>query len=91
MALYGNKTCRIEFLSSGFRDLLMGDGVRDEVYRDAQAIARDAGEGFEAKLFYGKGAAGRVMATVDAETEEARKAEATDKVLTRAATRTRGA
>ena len=88
--LYGSKTCRLEFLSDGFKKLLMGDEVRDLVYRNAQAIATDAGDGFTASVFYGRGAAGRVMATVDAVTDEAREAEATDKVLTRAATRKRG-
>lgn len=82
---YGNKTVQIEFLSSGFKKLLMGNEVRDTVYQNAQAIARDAGDGFTARIFYGRGAAGRVMATVDADTPEAREAEATDKVLSRAA------
>ena len=82
---YGSKTVQIEFLSSGFKKLLMSDEVRDTVYQNAQAIARDAGDGFTARIFYGRGAAGRVMATVDADTPEAMRAEATDKVLSRAA------
>ena len=83
---YGNDVCRIEFLESGFKALLMGTEVRDTVYRVANDMARDAGEGFTARTFYGRGAAGRVMATVDADTPEAREREAVDKVLTRAAT-----
>lgn len=90
MAQYGNKYCRVEFLSSGFKAMLMSKEMLDTVYRAADGIARDAGEGFTARTFYGRGAAGRVMATVDADTDEARRAEATDKVLTRAATRQRG-
>ena len=87
--LYGSKTCRLEFLSDGFKKLLMSDEVRDTVYRTAHAIATDAGDGFTARTFYGRGAAGRVMATVDADTPEAQMAEATDKVLSRAAHRRR--
>ena len=89
MALYGNDTCRIEFLSDGFRALLMGDGVKQTVYQLAQDIAADAGDGFTAKYFYGRGKAGRVMATVDAETPEARRAQASDKVLSMAAVKPR--
>ena len=83
---YGNDACRIEFLSSGFKALLMGAEVRDTVYRVASDMARDAGDGFTPRIFYGRGAAGRVMATVDADTPQAREREAIDKVLTRAAT-----
>ena len=86
---YGNKTCQLEFLSDGFKKLLMGDEVRELVYGTAKAIATDAGDGFTASVFYGRGAAGRVMATVDADTPEAMRAEATDKVLSRAALRRR--
>lgn len=86
---YGSKTCRIEFLSSGFKALLMGPEVKDTVYRTADLIAKEAGDGFTARTFYGRGPAGRVMATVDADTYEAREREATEKVLTRAATRRR--
>ena len=91
MAMYGNDRCRIEFLSEGFKALLMSNEVRNYVYENAAGVARDAGDGFVANIFYGRGAAGRVMATVDAVTPEAREAEATGKVLTRAATRQRGA
>ncbi len=83
---YGTDVCRVEFLESGFKQLLMSDEMRDTVYRVANDMARDAGEGFTARTFYGRGRAGRIMATVDADTPEAREREATEKVLTRAAT-----
>lgn len=88
MATYGSQTCRVEFLSKGFKALLMSKEMHETVYQVSKAIATDAGEGFEAHPFYGR-TAGRVMATVDAVTDEAREAEATHKALTRAARKTR--
>lgn len=89
MALYGSKACRIEFLSKGFKTLLMSPEMKDALYRVSSDIARDAGEGFAAHPFYAT-RAGRVMVTVDAVTPEARESEATTKVLTRAASVNRG-
>ena len=86
---YGNKVCRVEFLESGFKALLMGPEVRETIYGVSDSIAKEAGDGFTARVFYARGPAGRVMATVDADTPEAREREATDKVLTMAATRRR--
>ena len=86
---YGSNVCRVEFIESGFKQLLMGHEVRDTVYRVADSMAKDAGDGFTARVFYGRGAAGRVMATVDADTPRARELEATEKVLTIAATKRR--
>ena len=94
MALYGTPACRIEFLSSGFRALLMGPGVRDYVYRNAKAIAEDAGEGFGVDIRYGQpgsGTRGRVLGFVSAWTPEAREKQASEKVLKIAAERPRGA
>lgn len=90
--LYGSKTCQLEFLSDGFRQLLYSDEVRDVTYRTGKAIAADAGDGFAVDVVYGKsggGTRGRVLVFVEAVTPEAREAEATDKVLTRAAHRRR--
>lgn len=81
---YGSKECRIEFNSSGFKALLMSREMLDAVYSAARNMAETAGDGFSARTFYAT-RAGRVMATVDADTDEARKAEATQKALSRAA------
>lgn len=89
MALFNDGPVRLEFNSAGFRALLSGDEMRDAIYGVASSIAGDAGEGFEARPFYGA-QAGRWMATVDADTIEARRAEASDKTLSRAAAQNRG-
>ena len=87
---YGNKTVQIEFLSSGFKKLLFSREIRETVYRTAQAIARDAGDGFMPSVYYARQyAGGRIVGTVFANTPEAMRAEATDKVLSRAALRRR--
>lgn len=83
---YGNKTVQIEFLSSGFKKLLFSPEIRETVYQTAKAIARDAGDGFTPSVYYARQyAGGRIVGTVFASTPEAREAEATDKVLSRAA------
>ena len=87
--LYGNDTCRVQFLESGFRQLLASQEVRDVVLVAANAIAADAGEGFEVKPFRANQRDGRIMAKVEADTPKARRAEATDKVLSAAAFRRR--
>ena len=87
---YGNNVCRVEFLSSGFRQLLYSPEVRDVVYRASKAMADSAGEGFGVNIKYGRaggGTRGRVLAFVSAWTPEAREREAVDKVLTIAATK----
>lgn len=88
MTTYGSKTCRVEFLSKGFRRLLMGEGVTQTVYSLAQQIARDAGDGFEPGVFRGN-RAGRAIGTVNAVTQEAREAQAERKVLHVAAVKPR--
>ena len=90
MTTYGSKTCRVEFLSKGFKTLLYSSGVRDTVYNIAQQIARDAGDGFQPGVFYAKNyAGGRVVGTVNAVTPEAREAQAERKVLHVAAVKPR--
>lgn len=81
-----NKTkVRIELNRDGIRELLMSDAIAKECEKAAQSIASRAGEGFEVselrKMGYG---GGRVGYTVRTDTYEARKAEATDKVLSKA-------
>ena len=84
----GGKVTKLEFVERGFKALLMGNDVRDLLYRTGVEIANDAGPGFAPHPFYGQ-RAGRVMVTVDAETDEARALEATEKTLTRAALKRR--
>lgn len=76
---------RIELDSAGIRDLLTGAEVAADMKRRADAIADAAGPGFEASEFVGKyGGSPRAIAKVKAVTIEAKRAEATDKSLTRA-------
>ena len=88
--LYGNETCRVEFLESGFRTLLFSEEMRKCVSTAAQGIAARAGEGFSARTFYGNRKAGRILGSVDAVTLEARYRQATDKVLKSAAEQHQG-
>ena len=76
---------RIELNSDGIRELLMSDAIAKECEKAAQAIASRAGEGFEVlpmrKQSFGGGRIGYAVKTA---TQEAREAEATDKVLSKA-------
>ena len=75
----------IELVSEGILELLTSDPVSNECRVAAQRVASAAGEGFEVvgpqSLSYGRGRAGW---GVSAETYEAKLAEATDKVLSKA-------
>ena len=76
---------RIELNHDGIRQLLMSQPIADECEKAAQRIASEAGEGFEVlparELGFG---GGRVGCAVYTDTYEARKAEAEDKVLSKA-------
>lgn len=72
---------RIVFHYAAFNALRKSAEVRADLRRRAEAIAEAAGEGFEVNERFGKS---RARASVRAETFEARKAEAQDKVLTAA-------
>lgn len=72
---------RLEMNSAGFRALLRSQAFLEDVERRAQAIARQAGDGFEVDARIG---ANRARASVRTATPEARRAEAEDKVLTAA-------
>ena len=76
---------RIELNGEGIRELLMSDAIAKECEKAAQAIASRAGEGFEVlpmrKQSFGGGRIGYAVKTA---TQEAREAEATDKVLSKA-------
>lgn len=76
---------RIELNHDGIRELLMSDAIAKECEKAAQAIAARAGDGFEVlpmrKQSFGGGRVGYAVKTA---TQEAREAEATDKVLSKA-------
>ena len=88
---YGNDIVQIEFLNKGMREVLMSEGVQQTIKKCTDAIAKEAGEGFKPEVVVlppggGYKYPGRVMGKVTANTAKARRREATDKVLTRAAT-----
>ena len=76
---------RIELNHSGIRDLMTSEAISAECKKAAEAIQQRAGEGFEvlpARLNdYGGGRVGYAVRTA---TDEARIAEAEDKVLSKA-------
>lgn len=76
---------RIELNHDGIRQLLMSEPIANECKKAAEKIAQRAGDGFEVSdarhMGYG---GGRVGFTVRTATEEARIAEAEDKVLSKA-------
>lgn len=71
----------VEINKAGVRDLLRSEEIRADLERRAQAIAAAAGDGFEVEVFRG---ANRYRVSVRTGTEPARRAEATDRSLTRA-------
>ena len=84
---------RIEFNSQGFREILLSEGCRDLVIEATDEIAIKAnnnnergGEGFNASVQVGGYGGGRWVGFVHSTDAEAYKAEAEDKVLTRAVT-----
>lgn len=72
---------RIELNRDGVRELLRSQEVRDDLVRRARAIATAAGEGMEVDSQVGKH---RARASVRTATDEAMRAEASDRALTRA-------
>lgn len=84
---------RIEFLSEGFRQILLSEGCKNVVQQTAQEITDKAngnntrgGDGFEATTKVGGYGGGRWIAFVSASDKKASEAEAEDKALTRALT-----
>lgn len=76
---------RIELNGEGIRELLMSDAIAKECEKAAEAIAARAGDGFEVLPMRRQGfGGGRVGYAVKTATQEAREAEATDKVLSKA-------
>ncbi len=78
---------RIKFISAGFYAILNSPKVAALCNSVADQIATEAGEGFEANhdLHWNYGGSGRAGASVWARTHKACVAEATNKVLSRAA------
>lgn len=72
---------RIELNKKGVRELLNSREVKREMRRRAQNIAREAGPGFEVEDDVSKD---RVRSTVVSRTQQARRAEAENRALTRA-------
>lgn len=84
---------RIEFISEGFRQILLSDGCQKVVQETAQQIADKAnannargGDGFETTVQQGGYGGGRWIAFVSASDKKASEAESEDKALTRALT-----
>ena len=80
---------RLEFDSSGFRELLLSDGVKELVTDTTESIAGRANansgtDGFQSSVIVGGYGGGRWIGFVNATTPEAVKAESEDKALTRA-------
>ena len=81
---------RIEFISSGFREILLSDGchelvqsVTDDIYTKANANNTRGGEGFEASTMVGGYGGGRWIGFVSTTDKESKIAEAEDLALTR--------
>jgi hypothetical protein len=72
---------KVKMNSKGSRELLKSPEVQAELKRRADAIAQRAGAGFVAKVKVGKT---RALASVSADTADAMRAEATDRVLLKA-------
>lgn len=82
---------RVELHSDEIAKILRAEGpyeeIADELVRRGQAIADEAGEGFEVETFTG---ANRLRVSVFTATDEARRREATERVLIRALDAGRG-
>ena len=72
---------RIEFHSDAFVEVMQCEAVQRDLGQRAERVAAAAGDGFEARVSVGET---RARAVVITGTAEAREAEATDKVLTKA-------
>lgn len=89
------KITKIKFHTKGFKALLNQESVRSVIRQTVDEVAASAnasieGDGFESNVFQGNFGGGRPVGTVRARSFEARRAEAEDKVLTRAANAARG-
>lgn len=79
------KRVRLELLPDGFTELLTGRAVTEDLQARGRRIAEAAGDGFELTTWQARwGGSPRSVVTVEAKTAQARRAEARDRVLTRA-------
>ena len=91
----GNQQMKIEFKSEGFRQILLGDGVKDVLYpvvkriqenANSNANLPDESEGFSCKIWHGNDGGGRWIGSVSTTDHASMVAEAEDKALSRAVT-----
>ena len=92
MSLNGAKIRKIEFVSTGFKEILNSSGVESEIRRQTEMVCERANanleaesEGFKSEVFTGDGQ-GRVVGVVYTTDHASRVAEAEDKALSRAVT-----
>lgn len=80
---------KIRWNNSGFKEILNGSELQQEMWRTAQHVKQEAGEGFEINAWHSDMKGGRPAVSVKAMSNEAKKAEAKDKALTKAVQRCR--
>ena len=85
------KQVRLQFISDGFREILLSDGVKSLVEENAKKIQEKANsgidgqsEGFLANVWQGQYGGGRWIGSVTTTDFESQKAEAENKVLSKA-------
>ena len=88
---YGNNKVKFKWNNEGFNEIINSSELQDALVDVMKEVAEAAGPGFEVNAWHsnlgtkkGHGNKGRVAASVHAETNEAKRAEATDKALTKA-------
>lgn len=79
----------IQFISAGFREILMSGGVQSAVSAEAERIksaanANGSTDGFQAHVWQGNYGGGRWIGSVNTTDYDSMKAEAESKALTRA-------
>lgn len=84
-------SARIEFISAGFREILLSDGVKELVQSTADEIRDKAntnydGDGFESSVKVGGYGGGRWIGYVGATDKKSTAAESENQALTRAVT-----
>lgn len=80
---------QIKFISAGFKQILMSGGVKNMLQKEADAIKARASSNavsgdFESHTWVGGYGGGRYIASVSTVNEDAAKAEAEDKALSKA-------
>lgn len=85
------KQITLQFISDGFRQILMGDGVKsvvesatNEIQERANANINGESEGFSARVWEGGYGGGRWVGSVSSTDAESQRAEAEDKALSKA-------